>query len=119
MKGFSSYVLALVLVTGGAAEEGKMKLSSSAFAQGQPIPAKFSGEGPDVSPALQWNGVPAGVKSLALICDDPDAPVGTWVHWVLYAIPAGTTELPENVAKTDTVAGMKQGLNSWGKVGYG
>jgi Raf kinase inhibitor-like YbhB/YbcL family protein len=98
------------------------KLSSPSFGHNQPIPAKFSCEGQDVSPALKWEGAPPATKSFALICDDPDAPVGTWVHWVIWGIPAKATELPENVAKTETVAaldGAKQGENSWPKIGYG
>lgn len=97
-----------------------LKLTSPAFAEGQPIPAKYTGDGPDVSPPLQWSGVPAGAKSLALICDDPDAPVGTWVHWVLYGLPASATELPENVPPQETLpSGARQGVNDFGRVGYG
>lgn len=97
-------------------------LSSPSFRNNQPIPAKFSCEGEDASPELKWEGAPTGAKSFALIADDPDAPGGTWVHWVAYAIPAATTALPENVAKADTVGalgGLKQGMNDFGKVGYG
>lgn len=97
-----------------------LKLTSPAFAEGQPIPANYTGDGPDVSPPLQWSGVPAGAKSLALICDDPDAPVGTWVHWVLYGLPASATELPENVPPHETLpSGARQGVNDFGRVGYG
>ena len=97
-------------------------LTSPSFRNNQPIPAKFSCEGEDASPALKWEGAPTGTKSFALIADDPDAPGGTWVHWGAYAIPATMAELPESVAKTDAVAtlgGMKQGMNDFGKVGYG
>ncbi len=97
-----------------------MKLTSPSFQHQQPIPAKHTGEGADVSPALKWEGAPSATKSFALICDDPDAPGGTWVHWVIYNIPAGTTELPEGVAKSDTVlGGARQGVNDFGRVGYG
>jgi Raf kinase inhibitor-like YbhB/YbcL family protein len=97
-----------------------IQLTSLAFAEGQPIPAKYTGDGPDISPPLRWSGVPPGTKSLALICDDPDAPVGTWVHWVLYGLPATTNELPEKVPTTDTLPnGARQGLNDFGRVGYG
>ena len=75
-------------------------LTSKAFDHGGTIPKRFTCDGPDVSPALSWNEPPPGTKSLALISDDPDAPVGTWVHWVAFDIPAGTRELPEGVAKT-------------------
>ena len=111
-----------------AEKEARMSpltLTSSAFAANQPIPAKYTGEGLDVSPALKWEGAPAGTKSFALICDDPDA-LGVagrvWVHWVLFDLSAKTTALPENVAKTETVealGGAKQGLTDFGRVGYG
>ena len=100
----------------------QFKLTSSMFGANQPIPKRNTGEGPDASPALKWEGAPPATKSFALICDDPDAPVGTWVHWVVYDIPAKTAELPENVAKMDTVpalGGTKQGVNDFGRVGYG
>src|SRR6266404_4325687 len=98
---------------------GKFAISSSAFRNHQPIPAKYSRDGADMSPALKWEGVPAGTKSFALICDDPDAPGGTWIHWVMYGIPGNSTGLPENAAKTETVNGAKQGVNSYGTIGYG
>jgi Raf kinase inhibitor-like YbhB/YbcL family protein len=97
-------------------------LSSPSFRNNQPMPAKHSCEGEDASPALKWDGAPAGTKSFALICDDPDAPGGTWVHWVIYGMGVSTTELPERVVKTDTVAalgGVKQGMNDFGNSGYG
>ena len=96
-------------------------ISSSAFAQGQPIPKKYTGDGLDVSPPLAWSNLPAGVKELALICDDPDAPNGDWVHWVLYKIPADTKGLPEAVPTTPKLkepAGALQGENSWPSTGY-
>lgn len=83
---------------------------------------KQSCEGEDASPALKWEGAPAGTKSYALICYDPDAPGEMWVHWVIYGIPATITELPENLAKTDTVdtlGSLKQGMNDFGRIGYG
>lgn len=97
-------------------------LSSPSFRNNQPMPAKHSCEGEDASPELKWEGAPAGTKSFALIADDPDAPGGSWVHWVMYGVPANATQLPEKVAKTDTVAaltGVKQGMNDFGKPGYG
>ena len=100
----------------------KLSIESAAFAEGQPIPRKHTGDGEDVSPALSWSGVPAGAKELALICDDPDAPRGTWVHWVLAKIPADATGLPEGASSMKTgasPAGMLDGVNSWGKEGYG
>ena len=74
-----------------------MQLTSTAFAEGAAIPAKHTCDARNVSPPLKWTGVPAGAKSLALIVDDPDAPVGTWVHWVLYDLPATASELAEDV----------------------
>lgn len=101
-----------------------MKLTSPAFQPNQRIPSKYTGEGADVSPPLKWEGAPAGTQSFALICDDPDAMSvagHVWDHWLIWNIPASTTELPENVAKTETVpalGGARQGLNSWPRVGY-
>jgi Raf kinase inhibitor-like YbhB/YbcL family protein len=91
-------------------------LTSTAFEPGKPIPKKYTGDGDDVSPPLAWSKVPDGTKELALICDDPDAPMGTWTHWVLYKIPADTTSLPEDVPRDKTLktpAGAVQGVNSW------
>lgn len=96
------------------------ELKSPAFALGGDIPKKFTCDGPDLSPALGWGDPPAGTQSISLIMDDPDAPVGTWVHWVLYDLPASTRELPEGVAKKDTLeSGARQGRNDFGKLGYG
>ena len=97
-----------------------MKLTSPAFNEGQSIPAKFTCEGADVSPPLQWSGAPTGTKSFALICDDPDAPMGTWVHWVLYGLPATTSELPEKFPANDTLPdGSRQGITDFKRTGYG
>jgi Raf kinase inhibitor-like YbhB/YbcL family protein len=96
------------------------QLSSASFTASQMIPKKFSCEGTDVSPQLSWSGVPSAAQSLALIMDDPDAPAGTWAHWVLYNLPASTKELAEAVDKQEQLAdGTLQGRNSFGKVGYG
>lgn len=97
-----------------------MVLSSPAFAAGASIPAGYSCDGKDQSPPLRWTGAPAGTQSFALIMDDPDAPAGTWVHWLIFNIPAQATGLPEAVrpaAKLDD--GSVQGTNSWRRVGYG
>jgi hypothetical protein len=102
------------------AGKDQMQLTSSAFKDGAAIPAKYTYDAKNVSPPLKWSGVPAGAKSLALIVDDPDAPVGTWVHWVLYDLPATTSELAEDVPKSQYVAGgAKQGLNDFRHLGYG
>jgi len=97
-----------------------IQVTSTAFADGQSIPGKYTCDGSDVSPPLQWSNAPANAKSFALIVDDPDAPVGTWVHWVIYDLPTGTSALPENVAKSQYAAGnAKQGLNDFKSLGYG
>jgi Raf kinase inhibitor-like YbhB/YbcL family protein len=97
-----------------------VQISSPAFSAGESIPKKFTCDGPDVSPQLKWNDPPAKTQSFALIMDDPDAPVGTWVHWVLYDLPANTRELPEGVAKQEELSGgTRQGRNDFGRIGYG
>ena len=97
-----------------------IQLASSAFLEGAPIPAKYTCDGQDISPPLKWRDVPQGTKTLALICDDPDAPVGTWVHWVLYGLPGSVVELPEGLPTTENLPnGAKQGLNDFKRIGYG
>lgn len=101
-----------------------LSLSSPAFAAGGGIPARFTCDGDDVSPALAWDGVPAGAKSLALIVDDPDAPdpnapKRVWVHWVLYNLPPAAGGLPEGVEPAGLPAGTREGTNDWNKTGYG
>ncbi len=99
--------------------EFTMNLTSPAFTQGQPIPVKFSCKGADVSPTLAWDEPPAGTKSLALVMDDPDAPMGTWVHWVLFNIPTTAHEWPENTPTDANLPnGAVQGLTSARSVGY-
>jgi Raf kinase inhibitor-like YbhB/YbcL family protein len=94
-----------------------IQLTSSAFAQGRPIPKKYTGEGADVSPPLSWSGAPEGAKELVLICDDPDAPTKEpWVHWVIYKIPATAKGLPEGIPRKPRLKdppGALQGSNSW------
>ena len=99
-------------------------LTSTAFIHNGPIPKLYTCQGKDISPALAWSGVPAGTKSLALIVDDPDAPDPaapkmTWVHWVLYNLPAASTGLPEAVAPAALPAGTREGRNDWKRTGYG
>ncbi len=101
-----------------------MQLESREFAQMGEIPAKFTCEGEDVSPALKWSGVPAGVKSLALVIDDPDAPDPRaprtiWVHLVLYNVPPATTGLGEGLTPASLPAGARLGLNDWKRADYG
>jgi Raf kinase inhibitor-like YbhB/YbcL family protein len=103
-------------------EEGsaKMKLTSSVFSEGASIPGKYTCDGEDRSPGLKWNGAPKETKTFALICDDPDAPAGTWVHWVAYDLPASTTELGEAIPPLNSVpGGGTQGNNDFGRIGYG
>lgn len=101
---------------------GKLQVTSVAFAADGEIPAKYTCEGSDTSPPLRWTGVPDGAKSLVLIVDDPDAPDPaapklTWVHWVLYGIPASVTGLDEGVSSLPE--GTREGLNDWKRTGYG
>ena len=96
------------------------QIATPAFSAGETIPKKFTCDGPDVSPQLSWKEARVGAQSFALIMDDPDAPVGTWVHWVLYNVPANITELPEGVEKQGQLAsGALQGRNDFHKTGYG
>jgi Raf kinase inhibitor-like YbhB/YbcL family protein len=98
----------------------EIKLTSSAFKEGQSIPRQYTCDGVNVSPPLEWSGVPKSAKTIAIICDDPDAPAGTWVHWVLYNMPAENIGLVENLPATqDLKAGGFQGKNDFGKIGYG
>ena len=94
-------------------------LTSSAFSSGGEIPQQYTCKGSDTSPALQWSGAPAKTASFALIMDDPDAPAGTWVHWVMWNLPASAHSLAEGVAKRDQLDdGSRQGHNSFKKAGY-
>lgn len=98
----------------------KIHLTSSAFQEGGMIPPKYTCDGDDVSPPLSWKPVPPNVKSLALIADDPDAPNGTWVHWVMYDIPPEELELSEGIPGIPTIAsGGKHGINDFKRHGYG
>ena len=95
-------------------------ITSSVFAEGALIPKKYTCDAEDISPDLKWSGVPKEAKSLALICDDPDAPVGTWVHWVLFNIPADVTTLAAGVPSDPVLKnGARHGKNDFRKLGYG
>ncbi len=108
--------LGLLIGAGGAS----MELKSQAFQPGELIPAKYTCDGQDISPPLNWSDPPTGTKSFALIADDPDAPAGTWVHWVIWNIPASTRSLAENVPKTESLpSGARQGTTDFRRVGYG
>jgi len=118
--------LALILCAGcrngpaNGEETMALNLSSKSFAAGENIPKQFTCDGEDRSPELHWNEPPVGTKTFALIADDPDAPVGTWVHWVLFNLLPDTRSLPEALPKKDALAGgAAQGQNDFGKTGYG
>ena len=98
----------------------ELELVSSAFQTGGTIPRQYTCDGKDISPPLSWSEPPSSSESLALICDDPDAPAGTWDHWVLFNIPAAARSLAEGVPGSQSVEGVgMHGSNSWGVVGYG
>jgi len=114
--------LLLAATATGAIAQDKVKLTSSAFAENQSIPKVYTCEGKDISPPLSWSGLPEKAKSLALIVDDPDAPDPaapklTWVHWVLYNIPASATGLGEGASALPK--GTLEGKNNWQRTGYG
>lgn len=99
---------------------GKFRLSSTAFENGATIPSQYGCAGSDTSPALSWTDPPAGTKSFALIVEDPDAPSGTWVHWVLFDLPASTRQLPKDVPKKAEIeGGARHGQNDFRRLGYG
>jgi len=116
----------IVLIGGGCTDLGEQAmffvLQSPAFKTGEPIPVRYTGDGDDVSPPLQWLNVPDGAKELALIVDDPDAPTARpWVHWVIYRIPVEWVGLPEAVVPgplPPVPLGVRQGSNSWAEIGY-
>ena len=96
-----------------------MTLTTSAFTSGAEIPNQYTCKGEDVSPALEWSGAPPHAASFAVVMDDPDAPAGTWVHWVLWNVPANAHSLSQGVPKRDQLQeGARQGRNSFRKIGY-
>jgi Raf kinase inhibitor-like YbhB/YbcL family protein len=104
--------------SGGAAVS--LELQSPDFTAGGNIPKQFTCDGANISPALSWNAPPAATQSFVLIADDPDAPVGTWVHWVIFDLPANLRALPQDFPKNEQSAdGSRQGRNDFGKIGYG
>jgi Raf kinase inhibitor-like YbhB/YbcL family protein len=127
LRGLFAWIAGVfLLAVPGVAMGGEMALSitSGAFPPGGEIPRKYTCDGDDVAPPLAFAGVPEGTRSLALIVDDPDAPDPaapkmTWVHWVLYNLPADTSGLPEAVAAGALPAGTLEGLNDWHRTGYG
>ncbi len=96
-----------------------MKLSSSAFQNGEGIPRRFTCDGENLSPPLAWSGAPTAARSFALLCDDPDAPRGVWRHWAVYDLPADCAALPEGAGNAGPRSGLRQGENDFGDEGYG
>jgi Raf kinase inhibitor-like YbhB/YbcL family protein len=96
----------------------KLTVTSSAFSEGQPIPRQYTGEGADRSPPLKWDAPPEKTQSLALLVEDPDAPGGTFIHWIVFNLPADTRELAENASAGKMPEGTVQGTNSFDKTGY-
>ena len=122
------FIVAMPVSAGSSADSGPtqggrtmaLAISTTSFSNGGDIPKKFTCDGADTSPELSWSGAPSGTQSFTLIADDPDAPVGTWTHWVLYDLPATTTSLAESVSKVDELGGGgRQGRNDFRKIGYG
>jgi Raf kinase inhibitor-like YbhB/YbcL family protein len=109
-----SSLLGISVGSSSAGKTMKLDVSSSAFSEGQSIPEKYTCDGQNVSPLIKWSGAPANTKSIASICEDPDAPSGTFTHWVLYDLPGTTKELTEGSS-----GGGKEGMNDFGKKGYG
>ena len=97
-----------------------LRIESPAFAPGGPIPSRHTCDGEDLSPPLLWRDLPAGIRTLALICEDPDAPRGIWSHWVLFNLPASVSSLPEGLhASAEIAGGGVQGVNDFDRPGYG
>jgi Raf kinase inhibitor-like YbhB/YbcL family protein len=96
-----------------------LQLTSKAFADGDSIPQVHTCDGRDISPPLAWSGAPAGCRSFALLCDDPDAPAGTWHHWAVHDIPPTQTSLPERMKAIAQTGAIRQAVNDFGRVGYG
>jgi Raf kinase inhibitor-like YbhB/YbcL family protein len=97
----------------------EFKVTSAAFKEGELVPKKYTCDGENISPPIEWTGTPATAKCLALICDDPDAPRGTWVHWVIFNIPTDTKGLSENIPRKSTLGnGAWQGMNDSHELGY-
>jgi len=107
-------------VSNPSPQKSELKITSTAFKEGEAIPRGYTCDGANVSPPLEWAGVPKSAKTIAIIADDPDAPAGTWVHWVFYNLPADGLGLVENTPQTETLnGGGVQGKNDFDKIGYG
>lgn len=113
-------ILLLFIVFALGGEVMAFQIKSAAFKPQGAIPAKYTCDSIDISPPLSWDDPPGGTQSFVLIVDDPDAPLGTWVHWVLYDLPHNLSEVHEGVSKKDTLeTGAKQGKNDFRRIGYG
>ena len=120
MKNIILIFILIFVVSDSCPGSSAMELKSSAFKNNEMIPVLYTCDGKDISPPLGWNDVSEKTKSFALICDDPDAPAGTWVHWVVYNIKSSTIELPAKVLPQGKMPnGAIQGINDFGKIGYG
>jgi len=109
-----------ILFSAAQVKPAKLKVTSPAFKEGEMIPEKYTCKGEDISPEINWSGAPKGTKSFILICDDPDAPMGTWVHWVVFNIPSKITKLQQCFPKDAVLKnGIKQAKTSFGSSGYG
>lgn len=128
MQKIVSYLIAVLIMVcplsvnaetkGGS--EMKISVLSSAFTEGGMIPRQFTCDGANISPAISWSTLPEGTKSIAIIADDPDAPAGTWVHWLLYNLPPDLKGLPENIPAKETLAsGGMHGMTDFHRIGYG
>ena len=128
MKKELSYLIAVLIMIYPLAISAEMKggmemkinVGSAAFTEGGMIPKQYTCDGADISPPLSWSTVPEGTKSIAIIVDDPDAPAGTWVHWLVYNLPPDLKGLPENILAKETIAnGGMQGMTDFRRIGYG
>ena len=114
------YILLLIFFIGCGANASSLEIKSDAFKEGGYIPARYTCESDNLSPPLSWSKAPEGTKSFALICDDPDAPMGTWVHWVVFNIPPEITYLEENaLGRGKILSGIREGINDFRKHAYG
>jgi len=112
--------ISVTFAQSGGGEFMSIEITSSSFKQGEMMPSKYTCDGNDISPPLKWSNVPGGTMTFVLISDDPDAPMGTWVHWVLFNIPSHVTSLPEGVpSKENLDNGAIHGITDFGRIGYG
>ena len=117
---FSAVLCTAQVETKHVGDKMEIKITSGAFNEGEFIPKKYTCDGVNISPPLDWSGIPDNTKSIALICDDPDAPMGTWVHWVIFNIPPSINKLKENIPAVKVLEdGTIQGINDFRKTGYG